>query len=156
MQEETSKQLLMNLMGQHFPCESILLYPNTHQPMKWIRIIVLTTWLKAFQYVSAIQGSRIKSGLFVCVYSCNSIFVEMILILFLHVCWIYILYISVYNRLFQVFLIYFTCPVEDLVSALRTMFFFFVSSLLKSWIVRKSSNLCFLFTTKTCVLAFTG
>lgn len=49
VQEEASKQLLANQLGQRFVCEIIPLCPNIQQPMKWIRIIVLFTWLKAFK-----------------------------------------------------------------------------------------------------------
>lgn len=38
VQEDASKHLLTNLMGQHTLCEIIALYTNTYQPMKWIRI----------------------------------------------------------------------------------------------------------------------
>lgn len=54
VQGETSKQLLADLMGRHILCEIIPLDPNTYRSMKWIRIIV-STWLKAFQHVLAVQ-----------------------------------------------------------------------------------------------------
>lgn len=54
VQEETSKQPLTSLMGQLFVRELITLYPKIQQPMKWIRIIVLFTWLGALKCLSYI------------------------------------------------------------------------------------------------------